>query len=637
MASCLRRAVVALTAAGLLCAMAPLPVAGAQTHGNRSLWPPAMDRCAGSPAVVVASDGRAQSDVYAAAVLAGAIGSTCIVDAGTRDAAMPAASLRSVASASDSVYVVGGTAAIGHDKETQIDDAAGARRVVRISGNTRWSTAQLVGQFAATGEATASDLSGAVVAHRRTRDGALWPLGLDACAGAVPVAVASDASAQSDIYAAVTLAGVVGTSCLVDAGHRYGSMPVAGKAALLDSAASGYVVGGTASVGNHKIAGMQLQRLTGSDRWETARNVGGFAAGTFAPEPSPTVLVKVVTHGYNNGRFCALRLDGAVRCGQAHSDTPSLLLSGTYIDVALQAEDGSEPYICAVERRGELLCWDWDEVQGLGAQLPTPAVRFVSIQTGSPLTPLLTTPGSIEDYLPSYGWCGVTSGSTAICGGFRGSRGEPASLPVLETRQLFGAEVESVSTNEQKGDPACALLVDRSVQCRSADEEYMPSINDARGVAVGPKYGCALVSGGDIECWWHDSDVEHECGFERFYYGLKECPHLPIPPAGGRFRALAAGGDHVCAIRTSGEVRCSDIWGERYSKDVFGSPTHHDWFDLVHNRNGAYAIQVLVGASRFCEVLESGSARCNGKGFTEVWAGPGRGFERVRSWYLIEP
>ena len=56
------------------------------------------------------------------------------------------------------------------------------------------------------------------------------------CAGKVPIVVGSDAAAQSDLYSAVTLAGVIETDCIVLAGARDESMS-ADQRARLDAAA----------------------------------------------------------------------------------------------------------------------------------------------------------------------------------------------------------------------------------------------------------------------------------------------------------------------------------------------------------------------------------------------------------------
>lgn len=94
------------------------------------------------------------------------------------------------------------------------------------------------------------------------------------CTDELPVVVASDTPAQSDIYSAVTLAGVLGTDCIVFAGTRDGDFP-ADQVARLDAAsAGGYAVGGTEAVPSAKIANRGLRRISGLDRWATARAVG---------------------------------------------------------------------------------------------------------------------------------------------------------------------------------------------------------------------------------------------------------------------------------------------------------------------------------------------------------------------------
>ena len=84
------------------------------------------------------------------------------------------------------------------------------------------------------------------------------------CAADTPIVVGADAKAQSDIYSAVTLAGVIGTDCVILAGSRDGDMTAEQRARLDAAAAGGYVVGGTASVPEAKLAGRDMTRLGGA-------------------------------------------------------------------------------------------------------------------------------------------------------------------------------------------------------------------------------------------------------------------------------------------------------------------------------------------------------------------------------------
>ena len=107
------------------------------------------------------------------------------------------------------------------------------------------------------------------------------------CTDAVPVIVASDADAQSDIYSAVTLVGVLAEkSCIVLAGGRDEPFPRNQLRRLATAAAGGYVVGGPAAVSSVKLAGRDMTRVYGADRWETATAVGAVAAALAAGEDS---------------------------------------------------------------------------------------------------------------------------------------------------------------------------------------------------------------------------------------------------------------------------------------------------------------------------------------------------------------
>ncbi|WP_419909738.1 D-alanyl-D-alanine carboxypeptidase/D-alanyl-D-alanine-endopeptidase [Candidatus Poriferisodalis sp.] len=105
------------------------------------------------------------------------------------------------------------------------------------------------------------------------------------CTDAVPVVVASDADAQSDIYSAVTLKGVLGAaSCIVLAGGRDEPFPQNQLKRLAAAAPGGYVVGGPAAVPEAKLPNRDMTRVYGADRWETAAVVGAVAAALAAGE-----------------------------------------------------------------------------------------------------------------------------------------------------------------------------------------------------------------------------------------------------------------------------------------------------------------------------------------------------------------
>ncbi len=94
------------------------------------------------------------------------------------------------------------------------------------------------------------------------------------CDNHVPVVVASDEPAQSDLYSAFTLAAAIGTTCVVLTGARDEPISDDQRARLDAARPGGWIVGGEAAVPSTKVAGHSLRRLAGTDRWHTAQLVG---------------------------------------------------------------------------------------------------------------------------------------------------------------------------------------------------------------------------------------------------------------------------------------------------------------------------------------------------------------------------
>jgi alpha-tubulin suppressor-like RCC1 family protein len=81
-------------------------------------------------------------------------------------------------------------------------------------------------------------------------------------------------------------------------------------------------------------------------------------------------------------------------------------------------------------------------------------------------------------------------------------------------------------------------------------------------VAVGQNHTCALTVSNEIRCW--GDNFAGQLGAPSPSCGFRDCSPVPIAvqcPTGEvcKFRALAAGGDHTCAVDTNGKAWC---WGE---------------------------------------------------------------------------
>ena len=263
-----RRPIAALLAAALAAATLTLtaqPAAAQTEHGAylAGSQPWTESDCNGQTAVVAASDTAAQSDLYSAVTLAGALGSPCVILAGARNQPIPTDQLLRLDAAVGAVHVVGGLAAVPAAK-------VAGYRIERTAGADRWQTAARVGA-AASGTRPPTRTPGP-------------PWDAD-CNGQTAVVAASDTAAQSDLYSAVTLAGALGSPCVILAGARNEPMPAAQLARLRAAVGTVHVVGGLAAVPAAKVAGWRIERIAGADRWATAANVGAAASGTEPPKP----------------------------------------------------------------------------------------------------------------------------------------------------------------------------------------------------------------------------------------------------------------------------------------------------------------------------------------------------------------
>ena len=120
---------------------------------------------------------------------------------------------------------------------------------------------------------------------------------------------------------------------------------------------------------------------------------------------------------------------------------------------------------------------------------------------------------------------------------------------------------------------------------------FTGTVPDHRGpykyVAVGQNHTCALTVTNEIRCW--GDNVFGQLGAPSPSCGLRDCSPVPIAvqcPAGEvcKFRSVAAGGDHTCAVDTNGKAWC---WGEDGSPAAglssFGSLPRH-----THRRTPAF-------------------------------------------------
>jgi alpha-tubulin suppressor-like RCC1 family protein len=132
----------------------------------------------------------------------------------------------------------------------------------------------------------------------------------------------------------------------------------------------------------------------------------------------------------------------------------------------------------------------------------------------------------------------------------------------------------------------------------------------AAGIAAGLSHTCALISDGSVQCW----------GDNHYYQlGLLPSGKLPVatpssptpvsvPLTGAT--AVAAGGNHSCALLSDGSVYC---WGQNtYGQLGDGTKGTASGVSAVSGLPAA-ATAIVAGANHTCALLSDGSVYCWGQ------------------------
>jgi len=144
-----------------------------------------------------------------------------------------------------------------------------------------------------------------------------------------------------------------------------------------------------------------------------------------------------------------------------------------------------------------------------------------------------------------------------------------------------------------------------------SDDEYQFQYSCGRkwdfnghGDAAGGAHTCAVLSGGSVRCWGHNSFGQLGNGMTTNAYST-----IPVAVSGiSTATAIAAGNAHTCAVLSGGSVQC---WGYNYSGQL-GNGTNTASNIPVAVSGISTATAIAVGNYHTCAVLSGGSVQCWG-------------------------
>ncbi|XXX72630.1 hypothetical protein WMF30_33780 [Sorangium sp. So ce134] len=244
--------------------------------------------------------------------------------------------------------------------------------------------------------------------------------------------------------------------------------------------------------------------------------------------------------------------------------------------------------------------------------------------------------------------CALVSGDVMLCWGDNGS-GQLGLGDREHRRYGDGSSVSlgdgMVASSLALGEShTCARLSDRSVKCWGANDAGQLGLGDTNprgddlnemgaslpvvdlggepvlGISAGLRHTCALLIGGRVKCWGRNNygqlgigDTSSR-GSDMRHMG----DNLGEVDVGAAATALAAGGDHTCALLDSGRVKC---WGFNDSGQLgLGDKEHRGdapdemggALPPVDLGEGATVEAITAGAKHTCALLTDGRIKCWG-------------------------
>jgi alpha-tubulin suppressor-like RCC1 family protein len=126
----------------------------------------------------------------------------------------------------------------------------------------------------------------------------------------------------------------------------------------------------------------------------------------------------------------------------------------------------------------------------------------------------------------------------------------------------------------------------------------------ATALGAGDRHTCALLADGRVQCWGYNRAGQLGDGTT-----TQRSTPTTVTGLGGRATALAAGWSHTCALLADGRVQC---WGNNSLGQLGDGTTTQRSTPTTVTGLGGMATALAAGGEHTCALLEGGRVQCWG-------------------------
>jgi len=272
-------------------------------------------------------------------------------------------------------------------------------------------------------------------------------------------------------------------------------------------------------------------------------------------------------------------------------------------EIILNIVAGSK-HTCAILTGGKVMCWGDNTSGQLGnntgnnSDTPVPVYGLsrgvIALTAGIQSTCALISGGGVKCWgngqITPVDVSGLASGVTAMAAGYRHTCAVTAGGGVI----CWG--------DNDKGQ-----LGDGTTTNRITPVDVSGLSSGVTALAAGIRHTCALLDGGGVKCWGANYDGQ-------LGDGTRTDRVTPVNVSGlsSGVTALAAGGNHTCALLDGGGIKC---WGDNwYGQGGDGTIEHHSTpVDVSGLTSGVIAL--YTGRDHTCALLNGGGVKCWGANY----------------------